>query len=201
MQIQDQSRIYAGPVDVARGLTVYMSVAAVVLVVCRSVLADTPPPPPRIVENASRNLKIQARSDPWTNETTVYDCNPDGTARNILWKFPKWLSRFEVTGDGNAIVVQNTDLLPKNAPDDYVLLTFINRGTVIRTITVRQLLGSVHKLRLTMGEHLSWGRGLYGIDEHGFALVDTVAGFFIFDAHTAKCVFPPNNQIDPLAAR
>ncbi len=52
-----------------------------------------------------------------------------------------------------------------------------------------------------MGRHLSWGRGLYGIDENGFAFVDTVVGLFIFDAHTGKCVFPPNNQIDPVGAR
>lgn len=72
---------------------------------------------------------------------------------------------------------------------------------MIRKITVGQLLGSRSKLPETMGRHLSWGRGLYGIDENGFAFVDTVVGLFIFDAPTGKCVFPPNNQIDPVGAR
>ena len=176
-------------------------VGSLLLLTLSNLLADEPTPPPRIVENISHNRKILARSDPWTNETTIYDVNPDGTARNVLWKFPKWLSGFEVTGDGNVIVVQDADLLPENAGDDYVLLSFIDRGKVIRKITVGQLLGSRSKLRETMARHLSWGRGLDGIDENGFAFVDTIVGSFIFDAHTGKCVFPPNNQIDPVGAR
>jgi hypothetical protein len=159
-----------------------------------TVPADTPAAPPRVVENLSRNLKIRAISDPWTNETIVYDVNPDRTARNALWKFPKWLSRFEVSGDGNEIVAQNVDLLPLDFRSDDVLLTFIRRGTVIKEVTVNQLLGPHPDLVRTIG-HFSWGNGLRGIDANGFALIDTVVGFFIFDAH-GKCIFPPNNRVD-----
>jgi len=92
------------------------------------------------------------------------------------------------------------NLLPPDIAQDYVLLTFVVRGKVIREITLKELLGSPSKLQRTPS-HLMWGRGIYGIDEMGFVSVDTVAGYFIFDAHTAKCVFPPNNQIDPPRAR
>jgi len=168
---------------------------------------DTPLPPPEVVRVASRNFNVGAESDPQTNETTVYRQNrgPEGgIARGeTLWKFPRWFRVFQVSNDDNTIVAETDylNLLPPDvARDDYVLLTFIVHGKVIREITVRQLLGSRSKLVRTVS-NFSWGRGLYGIDDNGFVFVDTVVGFFIFDAHTGKCIFPANNQIDSPATR
>jgi hypothetical protein len=158
--------------------------------------ADEPVAPPRIVENLSRNQKFSAISDPWTKETIVYDLNPNLTTRNILWKFPRWFDHFEVSADGDELVVQNVDLLPFNFRDDDVLLTFIYRSQVIREIRVREFFGPHPNLHRTT-EHFSWGRGLLGIDVKGFVLVDTLAGFFIFEARTANCVFPRKNQPSP----
>lgn len=186
--------------------------------------------PPREVMNAfSRDLTIIARSDPATNETTVYRVNPDYSLGKVLWKFPKWFSgRFYVSNDGKNIVAQE-EYLPLDAGDESVLLTFIRQGKIIREITVKQLLGSSSKLRRTFPSYafkfgptpsgpvhlyeipkltptpsgsdshvLFWGfGGLYGIDDNGFAFVDSFAGFFIFDVATAKCIFPPNNRINP----
>jgi len=173
----------------------------------------------------SRDLKIAAVSDPVTNETVVYRANPDYSLGKVLWKFPKWFrSRFYVSNDGKNIVAQE-QYLPLDAGNDSVLLTFIREGKVIREITVKQLLGSRSKLRQTIPRYtfgsspppsrpvdlgeiktltpiesdahlLSWGQGLYGIDDNGFAFVDSFTGFFIFEAATGKCVFPPNNPID-----
>lgn len=117
----------------------------------------------------------------------------------MLWKFPRWFRAFQLSNDGNALVAETDylNLLPSNiAEDTYPLLTFIVRGKVVREITVKQLVGSRSNLQPT-SSHLLWGRGLYGIDRNGSAFVDTVIGFFIFDAHTGKCLFPANNHIDP----
>jgi hypothetical protein len=166
-------------------------------------LADTPLPPPQVTTAISRNLEFEAESSPQTNETIVYRQNRGprgGSARGEpLWKFPRWFRAFQISNDGSVIVAEDDylNLLPSDvARDDYVLLTFIVRGRVVREITVKQLLGSHSKLEPT-ASHLSWGRGLYGIDDNGFVLVDTVVGFFIFDAHTGKCIFPTNNNVDP----
>jgi hypothetical protein len=181
-----------------------------------------------VVLAVSRNLKIEAISDPSMNTTTVYRLNPDHSAGDMLWKFPKWLSSFAVADDGSAIVAQER-YLPLNARDDDVVLTFIVRGKLAREITVKQLLGSYSNLqkvstplsdsairsfkskakksktpqmypRLDVSPssdgRLRWGQGVYGIDQNGFACVDTIIGFFVFDVQTARCVFPPKNHID-----
>jgi hypothetical protein len=169
-----------------------VSAVSLLLLILPNVAADMPSPPPQVVTVFSRDIKVEAISYPATNETVVYQLNRDNSIGNTLWKFPKWFSRFEVSTDGDVLVVQNADLLPPDAQDDFVLLTFIRRGKVFGEITVKQLVGSHLKL-LPTASHLSWGRGLYGIDVDGFAFVDTVVGLFIFDSKTAKCVFPPNN--------
>jgi hypothetical protein len=64
----------------------------------------------------------------------------------LLWKFPKAFCAFEVSNDGDALVAQ-TPLLPLNARDDDVLLTFILKGKVIREITVKQLVVSPSNLK------------------------------------------------------
>jgi hypothetical protein len=167
-----------------------------------AILADMWPPEGEITR-WSRDHRIQATSYS-TNETMVFQRNPF----RLLWKVPRALCTFDVSNDGNTIVAASY-VLPPNARDNDVILTFILRGKVIRQITVKQLIGSASKLERIIPvsnalcvptgntEFLSWGRGLGGIDENGFVLVDTVVGFFIFDAHTTKCVFPPNNNIDP----
>src|SRR5207247_7834594 len=81
------------------------------------------------------------------------------------------------------------NLLPPDvARDDYVLLTFIVHGKVIREITVRQLLGSRSKL-VRRVSNFSWGRGLYGIDDNGFVFVEHVDCFFIFVAFYVICFY------------
>jgi len=161
--------------------------------------ADTPLPPPEFATQASIDFRFVAESDPKTNETIVYRQNR-GPDREVLWKFPRWFRAFRLSNEGDALIAETDylNLLPSSiANDSYPLLTFIVRGKVIREITIKQLLGSRSNLQPT-ASHLLWGRGLYGIDRNGFAFVDTVVGFFIFDARTGKCVFPPNNDIDPL---
>jgi hypothetical protein len=87
------------------------------------------------------------------------------------------------------------------ATDDYVLLTFIRTGKLIREITVRQLLGSHPKMRLTVAGSFVWGR-VYDLlmAPNDLVFVDADSGFFIFEAKTGKCVFPENNPIDPATA-
>jgi hypothetical protein len=170
-------------------------------------VSGEPLPPPQIVRVVSRNFQFEAESDPETKETVVYrlDDGPQGGSMRgaMLWKFPKWFRGFELSNDGEIIVAQpdSLNLLPPDtARDDYVLLSFISRGKLIREITLKQLLGSRSKLRPT-SDGVLWGH-LYRQDETGsLILVDTVIGFLIFDIHSAKCVFPPNNSIDPPAAR
>jgi hypothetical protein len=167
-----------------------------------------PLPPPAITKVVSRNNEFEAESIPQTNETTVYktDRGPAGgyVRGAILWKFPRWFRSFLLSNDGSAIVSQTDyrEVLPAEvAKDDYVLLTVIVGGKVIREITVKQLLGSRSNLQPTGLNTFYWGRVYYEMDLKDRVLVDTVIGFFIFDAHTGKCIFPPSNRIDPLGAR
>jgi hypothetical protein len=201
------ARVRSSMILLQRSLRCLAVVGFVLLLVLDNVLADAPLPPPGLVRQVSRDFNIGAESDPQTNETIVYRQNrgpQGGMARGeTLWKFPRWFRAFQVSNDGSTIVAQGDylNLLPPEiAQDNYVLLTFIVRGKVIREVTVKQLLGSRSKLVPTVS-NLSWGQGLYGIDKNGFVLVDTVVGFFIFDAHTGKCIFPPNNQVDSRGMR
>jgi hypothetical protein len=159
-------------------------------------LADTPLPPAQFTTEASIDFKFVAESNPKTKETIVYRQN-GGSDREILWKFPKWFRAFRVSNDGDIIVAETDylNLLPLDIEDSYPLLIFIVRGKVTKEITLKQLVGSRSNLQ-SAASHLMWGRGLYGIDRNGFAFVDTVIGFFIFDARTGKCAFPTKNEID-----
>jgi hypothetical protein len=168
---------------------------------------DTPRPPPQLHTVISRNFEFEADRDPRANETIVYNRNlhPEGyrTRGEVVWKFPRWFRAFLLSSDGSAIVAQ-TDYLnavpAKVATDDYVLLTFIRNGKVIREITVSQLLDSHPKMRLTAGGNFVWGRVYEPMAPNDLVLVDADSGFFIFEAKTGKCVFPENNPIDPTTA-
>jgi len=169
--------------------------------------ADTPLPPPEFHTVVSRNFDFEADSDPRTNETVVYNriLHPKGyrTRGEVIWKFPRWFRAFLLSNDGTAIVAQTDylNVLPaKVATDDYVLLTFIRTGKLIREITVRQLFGSHPKMRLTMGGNFAWGRVYDLMAPDDLVFVDADSGFFIFEAKTGKCVFPENNPIDPTTA-
>jgi hypothetical protein len=154
-----------------------------------AVFADTPLGPPEVVNTWSVDHSAIAKSDPATNRTTVSTMSLNGAPTRVLWTYPQWFRTFEVAPGGAAIVVEEVGLLPLDAGGDLVLLTFIVRGKIVRRVTVAELLGPSPKFERT-ASHLSWGHGLHGIDRNGFALVDTVAGFFIFEAETGKCVFP-----------
>jgi hypothetical protein len=177
--------------------------SSLLLLASQAMFAE-PLPPPGITKVTSRNNKFEGESNPQSSETSVYrtDRHPaGGYARGeMLWKFPRWFRAFLLSNDGSAIVAQTNylEVLPAEvAKDDYVLLTFVIRGKVIREITVKQLFGSLSNLEPTGLNTFYWGRVYYEMDSNDRVLVDTVIGFFIFDAHTGKCIFPPNNRIDP----
>lgn len=153
------------------------------------VLADTPPGPPEVVNTWSVDYSAEATSDPATNRTTISTMSLANAPARVLWSYPQWFRTFEVAPGGAAIVVQDIQLLPLDVRSDWVLLTFIIRGKIVRRVTVAELLGPSPKFQRT-ASGLSWGRGLYGIDQNGLTLVETVCGFFIFEAETGKCVFP-----------
>ena len=156
-----------------------------------------PLPPPKVETAYSRNFKFAARSDPQTNQTVVFRQDRPDHPLETLWTFPRWFRVFEVSDDGNAIVAATDEMnsLPLNVPETYVLLTFIVKAKIVREITLQQLFGSRSKLKSTPTS-LVWGEGLRAIDENGYAIVDTVVGYFIFEAQTGKCVFPPNNHVN-----
>lgn len=186
-----------------RGCSSRFRAAILLFFVSLSLLAE-PLPPPAVTKVTSRNNEFEAESIPQANETTVYrtDRHPAGgfVRGDMLWKFPRWFRGFLLSNDGSAIVAQTDylEVLPAEvAKDGYVLLTFIVRGKVIREITVKQLLGSSSNLEPTGLNTFYWGRVYYEMDSKDRVLVDTVIGFFIFDAHTGKCIFRPNNRVAP----
>jgi hypothetical protein len=165
-------------------------------IIARIAAADPPFPPPTVEIAYSRTLRFGARTDPDANQTVVHRVNSEMQLTEMLWSFPRWFRFCEVSNDGNALVV-NTDYgssLPLNIAESHVLLTFIVEGKVVREITIQQLFGNRSNLVHTPTS-LKWGK-LRAIDENGFAVVDTVVGYFIFEANTGKCVFPPNNHVN-----
>ena len=138
-----------------------------VLVITASARADSPLPPPTL--------------------KTVFRVS--GEQRQKLWAMP---GRFRVAGlknDGKHLVTgyDGVNLLSlRHAPDE-VLLRFFRGGTLIKNVTLREIIRDRARLQRT-ASHYYWGNYL-GFDLAGRYRVETVEGRrLIFDAATGRIV-------------
>lgn len=167
--------------------------------------ADSPLPPPATHTAVSPSKAVEAVSDAKTEVTTVYRV-VDGR-REKAWAMPGWYRAVHVADDGDHVVIgfDGLNLLPKEAPDDLVVLRFVRRGEVVASLTVLDVVRTRTLLKPTVS-HLAW-RDAEGFDAEGRFFVQTLDGARqVFEVATGKRidVAPPPpayaSDLDRLAA-
>jgi hypothetical protein len=100
---------------------------------------------------------------------------------------PGWFRVAYLADDGEHLVIghEGINLLPLNLDKNDILIYFVKRGEVVKTVTVSELVKNRSRLKRT-ASHLLWGSYL-GIDEDGHFGVETVeARSLYFDVTTGE---------------
>lgn len=150
--------------------------------------ADAPLPPPMKHELCSSSGRFCAVSDPATMETTIYSLAPDGS-RQEHWVMPGWFRVLYVADDGEHVVTgyNGVNLLPIDYDPEEVLVSFYDRGRLLRSLTLRALVPDLSKLQRTIS-HVYWGHYL-GFDADGYFVVELVDGRTMrFDVTTGEVI-------------
>jgi hypothetical protein len=148
--------------------------------------ADEPLPPPKLREIWSPSRQFCAEMEPKTMTTVVYRVETDGR-RTRQWAMYGWFRVASLADDGEHLITGNDgiNLLPLIATKDEPMIRFFNRGELINTVTLGELLKDLSCLRRTASHYL-WG-SYRGLDEKGRYTVETVAGkTFLFDVATGR---------------
>jgi hypothetical protein len=179
-----------------------LSIAALVVQwTGRSLLADTPLPPPKTEEVWSPNKQFCAVMDPKPYTTTVFRVAGDGT-REKQWAMLGWFRVAHLADDGEHFVVGNggMNLLPVNVTKDEPMISFVKKGELVRMVTLGELLRNMSSLQRTVS-HYRWGDYL-GFDKKGRYVVKTVEGNRLtFDVTTGKRVTTQSAKSSPNDAR
>lgn len=150
-----------------------------------SSFADSPLPPPQKKDVWSGNKQFCAEMDPRTRLTTVFAVQHGSRERK--WSMPGWFRVAYLADDGEHLVIghEGINLLPLNLDKNDILIYFVKRGEVIKTVTVSELVKNRTSLKRT-ASHLLWGSYL-GIDEDGHFGVETVENRSLyFDVTTGE---------------
>lgn len=128
--------------------------------------ADTPLPPPATKEVWSPNKKFCAVMEPKPASTTIFRIESDGK-RTKSWTMPGWFRVADLADDGEHLVVGNggMNLLLLNVAKDEPMIDFFERGKLIKTVRLGELLKDQSSLQRT-ASHYYWGNYL-GLDEQG----------------------------------
>jgi len=170
-------------------LTVFLTSA-----ILADLFADTPLPPPKVRQVWSHNKQFYALMDPKVMTTTVYRVE-DGAKRAKSWTMPGWFRVAHLADDGEHFVVghDGINLLPLKVTKDEPLIRFFERGKLVNTVTLGELLKDQSSLKRTASHYL-WGSYL-GLDEKGHYVVKTVEGrTLVFDVTTGKPVMPAEDS-------
>lgn len=157
---------------------------AILTLLAASARADAPLPPPEAIEQCSANGAHCATADPVANRIDVYRKGTPGTP---LWSVPGWARVFHVSDSGRHLVTcfGGVNLLPLDYKRDEPMLTFYDRGRLVRSVTLAELVPDLTKLRRTVS-HYEWGRCV-GFDGPATYSVETVdRGLLRFDATTGQ---------------
>lgn len=157
-------------------------IAAIVSVLTLAVplpgAADAPLRPPHRFTQCSPSGQFCVTSDPQSG-TFVHRAGEDGKP---LWSIPKWFRVLYLADDPDLLVTgyDGQNLVPLDAPGDIEVLTFWNRGNVIRSYELSELVADLGRLQRT-ASHYHWGNYL-GFDTDGNFRVATVQGeTLVFD--------------------
>ncbi len=144
--------------------------------------ADAPPEAPADKTIRSLNGKFQAFLDAGRKQTTVFEVRK-GAPPVRLWSMPGWFRVAALSDDGDHLVVgfDGNNLLPLDYRKDEAMLRFYERGKLLRTVRLSELIQDYSKLQRTVS-HYAWGHYI-GFDRNNRFLLDTVEGRrFTFDA-------------------
>jgi hypothetical protein len=153
------------------------------------VLADGPLPAPELLKIKSPNGKYFAVLDPAKKETAVFAQTGKDGKEHLLWKMPGWFRDARVADDGEHLVIgyDGINLIPLNYQADQVMVTLIDRGKTVKSITLKQIIGDFKHLQKTVS-HYNWGT-ISGIDKKDQFTVETVEGRkIVYDAATLNVI-------------
>ena len=117
------------------------------------ILADTPPPQPRLQSTCSSSGRYCAISDPEKGVTRI----ATGFSEPTLWSIPGWHPLLLVSNDGESVVVvfDGENLVPLKVTLREPVLSFWRRGKLIRQVRLGDLYQDKSQLSRTLG-HFSW---------------------------------------------
>ncbi len=146
--------------------------------------ADEPLPAPELKTVCSKNGFFCAEMDPGRNVTTVYRRRAGGV-RDPLWSMPGWFRVASLSNDGEYLVTgfDGSNLLPLDYKKDQVMLSFYDRGRLLRQVRLNELVSDFSKLQKTVS-HYQWGQylGLNPEDHYVVELADK--RWMLFDVRT-----------------
>ena len=128
------------------------------LIVSNVVRADAPLPAPANRTILSRNGKFQAEFDWHTKKTTIY-ARQNATRKTKLWQMNGWHRNAFLADNGRNLIVfyAGANLLNLSYKPDDVVITFYDRGTLLRQVRLNQIIPSPtpNKFRRTVS-HYNW---------------------------------------------
>jgi hypothetical protein len=165
----------------ARGIVLPLILAAAL-----RALADAPLPPPARVTKCSPNGAFCAVSDPARNVVAGYRAKERGAE---LWHVDGWQRSFDVSNDGDHLVVcyEGLNLLPLDHQPDEVMLSFYDRGALVRQWTLRELVPDLTKLKRTVS-HYEWGQCVGFQSDDAYEVKTKDRGKLRFDAKSGRLI-------------
>lgn len=148
------------------------------------VAADAPLPPPAPVVRCSKNGVYCGKADPKADSIVVYRKD---APEKVLWSVAGWQRAFDVSDSGDSLVAcySGMNLLPLDYEPEWTMLSFYERGRLVRKVSLAELVPDRSKLRRTVS-HYEWGR-CRGFDGPRSYAVETVdRGLLRFDAATGQ---------------
>lgn len=166
-----------------------LALLAALLVTARASvgLADAPLPPPELKTLWSASRAWCAVMEPRAGITTVYRVEA-GDRRTVSWAMMGWHRVAWLSDDGVHLVVGHpgVNLLPTDARESDVLLYFVERGALVGTVRLGEVVPLVALKRTA--SHLLWG-SYEGLDAQGRLVLRTVQERVLrFDPSTGRRV-------------
>lgn len=152
----------------------------------RTLAADEPLPAPDYRAVCSQNGFFCALMDPGKKVTTVVRRHAGGISEN-LWSMPGWFRVAYLSNDGEYLVTgyDGVNLLPLNYRKDQVMLSFYDRGRLIRQVRLNEMITDFSKLEKS-ASHYQWGNTL-GLNESDHLTVELPdKKWMMFDVRTGR---------------
>lgn len=148
--------------------------------------ADQPLPAPADYKVFTANKRYYAFLDAKKKCTTAFQAS----TKSKLWEMRGWYRVAALADDGEHMITgyDGGNLIPMKYDPKMVMLTFYRQGKPFKSVTLRELLPDLSKLRETASNY-SWG--VYAGFEGNLYRVDTEDGRTLhFDPKTGEAVRP-----------